>query len=113
MTMNKKQFQAFLDRDKACYHCGSTGDDLVPQHRKNRKMGGSSLLKSDPENIIVFCAEANGRLESDAAFAAVGVLYGWKLNSWENLSTEVYEAPTGLWWRLEGYSRVLLPPEPD
>lgn len=111
--MTPKQFRAFLDRDKACYHCGSTGDDLVPQHRKNRKMGGNRSLKGDPNNIIVFCAEANGRLESDANFARIGVEFGWKLNSWENLSNPVYEAHTGLWWYLDGVSRIALPPEPN
>jgi hypothetical protein len=111
--MTPKQFQAFLTRDKACYHCGSNGDDLVPQHRKNRKMGGSRSLKNDSNNIIVLCAEANGRLESDADFARIGLEFGWKLNSWDDLANPVYEAHTGLWWHLDGVSRVALPPEPN
>lgn len=111
--MNKKKFQAFLDRDKGCYHCGSTGLDLIPQHRKNRKMGGSAILRDNPSNIIVLCADANFRLESDANFARLGLENGWKLNSWDNLSIPVLEASTGLWWRLEGMSRIQLPPEPD
>jgi len=111
--MTPKQFRAYLDRDKNCYHCGTNGDDLVPQHRKNRKMGGSRSLKDDPNNIIVLCAEANGLLESDASFARIGIEFGWKLNSWDDLSNPVYEAHTGLWWHLTGMSRVALPPEPN
>lgn len=109
--MTPKQFKAFLERDRACYHCGSVGDDLIPQHRKNRKMGGSRSLKDDPNNIIVFCGEANTRLESDASFARIGLEMGWKLNSWDDLSNPVYEAHTGLWWHLDGNRRIQLPPE--
>lgn len=111
--MTPKQFRVFLDRDKACYHCGSIGDDLVPQHRKNRKMGGSRSLKDNPNNIIVFCGDANGRLESDPDFARTGLEFGWKLNSWDDLSYPVYESHTGLWWHLDGMSRYPLPPEPN
>lgn len=111
--MTPKQFKAFLERDRACYHCGSVGDDLIPQHRKNRKMGGSRSLKDDPNNIIVFCGDANNRLESDALFARIGLEMGWKLNSWDNLSNPVYEAHTGLWWHLDGNRRIQLPPEPN
>jgi hypothetical protein len=111
--MTPKQFAVFLSRDKACYHCGSVDETLVPQHRKNRKMGGSRKLRDDPNNVIVFCSEANNRLESDADFAQLGREWGWKLDSWESLTNPVYEAHTGFWWQLRGHQRIALPPEPN
>jgi hypothetical protein len=98
--MNKKKFQKFLDRDKGCFHCGSTGDDLVPQHRSNRGMGGRGA--DSPSNIIVLCAVANGLLESDSAFASVGRFNGWKLSKWGNSLTEpVFDAYRGVWAYLD------------
>ena len=111
--MTPKQFKVFLERDKACYHCGTTDTTLIPQHRKNRKMGGSRSLRDDPNNVIVFCSEANGRLESESEFARLGVEMGWKLNSWDALSNPVYESHTGIWWQLNGFTRNALPPEPN
>lgn len=111
--MTPKQFAKFVERDKGCYHCGLNPETWVPQHRKNRGMGGSKGLKDDPNNIIVFCAEANQRLESDASFAAQGLRYGWKLYNWEDLSKPVFDASTGIWWRLNGMSRIQIPKEPD
>jgi hypothetical protein len=88
--MNKKSFQKFLDRDKCCSHCGTTDDTLIPQHRKNRGMGGSKDLDR-PSNIIVLCSEANGLLESNSKFAELGRKFGWKLERWqEPESTPVY-----------------------
>jgi hypothetical protein len=76
--MNRKTFDKFLDRDKCCVHCGTDDDTLIPQHRANRGMGGSKALDR-PSNIIVLCSAANFMLESNAKFAEVGRLYGWKL----------------------------------
>jgi len=88
--MNKKSFQKFLDRDKCCSHCGTTDDTLIPQHRKNRGMGGSKDLDR-PSNIIVLCSEANGLLESNSKFAELGRKFGWKLERWQKPeSTPVY-----------------------
>lgn len=98
--MTPKEFAKYLVRDGACYHCGSTGDSLIPQHRANRGAGGSKL-RDKPANIIVFCSEANGLLESDAAFATRGRLYNWKLYSWQDPEIEpVYEAHTDTWFVL-------------
>ena len=74
--MNKKQFQRFLDRDKGCWHCGSTGEDLVPQHRSNRGMGGSHK-KDKPSNIVVLCSEFNERIEADRYSAKIARNMGW------------------------------------
>lgn len=110
--MTPKEFAKFVARDLACYHCGSTGTDLVPQHRANRGMGGSLKRGKDANNVIVLCSEANQRLESEAVFAQLGRTWGWKLNSWDSTTQPVYEAHSGLWWHLDGYKRFALPPEP-
>jgi hypothetical protein len=90
--MNKKQFQNYLDRDTACPHCGTTGPELVPQHRANRGMGGSKL-RDRPSNIIVFCSLANGLMESSYGFAARARSLGWKLLSHQDPLT----TPARLW----------------
>jgi hypothetical protein len=78
--MNKKEFQKYIDRDRACPHCGTTGPELIPQHRSNRGMGGSKA-RNRPSNIIAFCSFANGLAESSAGFAAHCRELGWKLYS--------------------------------
>ena len=90
--MNKKEFQKYLDRDVACPHCGTTGPELVPQHRANRGMGGSKE-RHKPSNIIVFCSLGNGLMESSPGFAALARGYGWKLFSHE----DSLESPVRLW----------------
>jgi hypothetical protein len=95
--MNKKEFQKYLDRDIACPCCGSTGPELIPQHRANRGMGGSKE-RNRPSNIIVFCSYSNGQMESSSGFAAVARMRGWKLYSHQEPS----ETPVRLWdgWHL-------------
>ena len=78
--MTKKEFQKYLDRDRACPHCGTTGPELIPQHRSNRGMGGSKS-RNRPSNIIAFCSGGNGLMESSASFATLAREYGWKLLS--------------------------------
>lgn len=102
--MNAKEFKSYLKRDNGrCYHCGKAGDDLIPQHRVGRGMGGSkSAARNSPSNIITFCSYANGLLESDASFARLGASRGWKLASWQLSDAEpVYDASTGSWWLLD------------
>ena len=95
--MNKKEFQKYLDRDKACPCCGSTGEELIPQHRANRGMGGSKE-RNRPSNIIVFCSFSNGQMESSYGFAALARIRGWKLYSHQDPE----ETPVRLWdgWHL-------------
>jgi hypothetical protein len=90
--MNKKEFQKYLDRDTACPHCGTTGPELVPQHRANRGMGGSKV-RDRPSNIIVICSFANGLMESSPHFAALAKSKGWKLLAHE----DPLETPACLW----------------
>lgn len=78
-----------FERDKsACWHCGET-EGLTLQHRQNRQMGGSKL-RDRVDNLIVFCAVGNARMESDAEFAVVARKNGWKLSSWMDYSTPVW-----------------------
>jgi hypothetical protein len=109
--MTPKEFAKYLKRDGACYHCGTTDDTLIPQHRANRGAGGSKI-RDKPANIIVFCSAANGLLESDAILATQGRAYFWKLYTWQDPELEpVYEAHSGLWWLLgNDYNRKLYEP---
>lgn len=93
--MTPKQFSKYLRRDGgACIHCGSVAT-AVPQHRAGRGMGGSKSLDK-PSNVIVLCADLNGRMESDAATAAYAKKYGWKLERWQDPEIEP------VWYPLEG-----------
>lgn len=110
-AMNKKQFEKFLIRDfYRCWHCGASDETLVNQHRKARGMGGSkSAIANSPSNLIVFCSEANGRLESDATFAKVARSKGWALNSWQTPENEpVWDVVSQCWYRLDDlFGRVV------
>lgn len=76
--MQAREFRKYLARDgEKCLHCGTT-EGLVPQHRRNRGMGGSKA-RSVPSNIIVLCSAYNGEIEADAAAASRAVAYGWKV----------------------------------
>jgi hypothetical protein len=99
--MNPKAFSKFLNRDKACVHCGATDDTLVPQHRINRGMGGSKLLNK-PSNIVVLCSAFNGLIESNADAAALAVEHGIKLYSWQvPETTPVWYAFESAWFMLD------------
>ena len=101
--MNKKEFDKYLNRDKGCPHCGSTGENLIPQHRSNRGMGGGKS-KDRPSNIIVMCSLANGLMESSASFATLARAYGWKLSAGEKPEeTPVYLI--GGWFTLDNNFR--------
>lgn len=106
-----KEFLKYLQRDQRCYHCGSDGDDLVPQHRLNRGAGGKNAKAAQPSNIIVLCAFANGLAESDAGFARICRDRGWKLHSWQNpATTPVFDVLDDAWYALDNkFGRILLP----
>lgn len=110
--MNAREFDKYLQRDKHCPCCGSSGPDLIPNHRANRGMGGSKE-RDVPSNIHVLCSRTNGRIESDASEAARARAYGWKLYSWEEPDQmPYYDTVTGEWWLLDDeYSRRPATPE--
>jgi hypothetical protein len=97
--MNKKEFQKYRDRDKSCPHCGTTGDELVPQHRLNRGMGGSKE-RNRPSNIIAFCSLGNGLMESSSGFASLARSYGWKLYAHQDPSKTPVKLTDG-WYLLD------------
>jgi hypothetical protein len=112
-SMTKKEFDKYLQRDRGCWHCGSTGDDLIPHHRLNRGMGSKNSKASEPSNIIVLCSLANGLLESNAKFAELGRKFGWKLRQHET-PTEVPIFGHGGWWLLnDDFTKDLLETEAE
>jgi len=94
--MNLKEFSRYLERDIRCVHCGTEGDVLIPQHRKNRGFGGSKE-RNRPSNVLVMCSAFNGLIEADAEAAALARKYGWKLESWEDPEDVPFFAE-GKWW---------------
>jgi hypothetical protein len=107
MSLTSKQFQKYLDRDKRCYHCGTSDGTLIPQHRINRGMGGSKKLDT-PSNIIVFCSMANFLIESSAEEADRAKRYGWKLERWQDTtSAPVFDLASGVWFVIDNsYNRT-------
>jgi hypothetical protein len=110
--MRPKEFLRLLERDKHCLHCGSTGDDLIPQHRANRGFGGArpDSPYNRPSNLIVLCSEANFLMEFNAEFAARARMFGWKLSRWADPSvTPVWDGPKQVYVILgDDYSRIEL-----
>lgn len=108
--MRPKEFLRLLERDRRCVHCGSDGDDLIPHHRANRGIGGvgPDSPYNRPSNLLLLCAEANGRLESDAEFAERGRFFGWKLSKFvAPVEYPAYDAYSGVWFYLtDDWSRV-------
>jgi len=100
--MNSKQFQNYLIRDRQrCVHCGISSDTLIPQHRKNRGMGGSKA-RDVPSNIVVMCSKFNYLIEVDAIWATLAKERGWKLESWQDpLDTPLYDANDGIYYILD------------
>ena len=108
--MTPSQFQKVLDRDGGrCVHCGTTSEGLVPQHRKNRGMGGFPPSEL-PANIVVLCASFNAAIESDADAAAFARERGWKLRPWDIATlAPVYDAAAERWYLLtDDFRRIEL-----
>jgi len=85
-------------RDESCWHCGSEVD-LVPHHRINRGMGGSKLLDT-ADNLMMVCANYNQLMEGDWRVARNARAWGHKLAVWEDTSRPVFHVGEG-WWILE------------
>lgn len=99
--MTPKEFAKFLARDGHCWHCGATGDTLIPQHRINRGMGGSKR-RNQPSNIIVLCSAFNLAIESLESSQKLAKYWGIKLNSWDSTTeTAVYDASLQKWFVLD------------
>lgn len=103
--MTPAQFQRYLDRDgERCMHCGTT-EGLVPQHRLGGMGGRRSQL---PSNIVTFCGQFNGLIESDPKLAAVARYHGWKLRPGDDpLLVPIYDRAAHAWFYLDdGYHRT-------
>ena len=99
MALPMKLRKQILERDQHCWHCGIDDQTLVPHHRIGRGMGGSKLLDT-PDNLMLVCSRYNGDMESDADVAAKARGWGHKLPPWEQLSYPVYDVTGGSWWVL-------------
>ncbi len=111
--MNRKEFDRYLRRDFGrCYHCGINDDTLVPQHRQGRGMGGSKA-RHTPSNIITFCSDHNGKIESNAIALLRAKRLGWRLESWQDpRNTPVFCMTTGEWYLLtDDYTRQVYNPD--
>lgn len=105
----KAMWRRVLDRDGGhCVHCGGT-ERLVPQHRKNRGMGGSKQLET-PSNVIVVCSAVNGHMEANAYWAERARYYGWKLRPGQDPATTPYYDCASAEWYLpdEDCNRVVV-----
>jgi hypothetical protein len=104
--MKPNEFKKYEARDTHCPHCGIGVPYLVPHHRKNRGMGGSRVLDT-PSNILLVCALLNGAMEQQSEVAEDAKRYGWKLESWQDPAVvPVYDAITGFLYRLkDDYSK--------
>jgi len=99
MAIPKKVLKLVQARDDHCWHCGRE-DDLVPHHRINRGMGGSKLLDT-PDNLMMICAQWNGSIEADAKDAIAARGWGHKLAVWESTEKPVFDY-TGFRWYVLG-----------
>jgi hypothetical protein len=104
MAIPKKVLTLLRARDPHCYHCGAE-EDLVPHHRINRGMGGSKLLDT-PDNLMMVCAVYNGLMESDILTARNARGWGHKLAVWEDTGRPVFDVVGGWWILLPDGSRV-------
>lgn len=107
MALNKKLLQQVRDRDDHCWHCGSEVD-LVPHHRINRGMGGSKLLDT-ADNLIMVCAIYNGAMESYPDTARRARQYNHKLPVWADLQAPVYDVLTGWWYLFRDGTKMRVP----
>ena len=104
MAIPKKVLKLVQTRDPHCYHCGAT-EDLVPHHRINRGMGGSKLLDT-PDNLMMVCAFYNGDMESVSASAQQARAWGHKLAVWERTERPVFDVAGGWWFLLPDGNRI-------
>lgn len=109
--MTEKEFKKYLARDGHCYHCGTTDETLIPQHRRNRGMGGS-VSRSRPSNLIVLCSLFNGAIEAVTEASVTAQRYGWKLRQGqEPTDTPVFDSWSGTWYLLDdNFGKMEIPP---
>lgn len=104
MAVPKKVLKLVQARDSHCYHCG-VEEDLVHHHRINRGMGGSKLLDT-PDNLMMVCSLYNGQMESNWQVAASARGWNHKLPVWESLELPVFDRMGGWWYLLPDGTKV-------
>lgn len=97
--MKAADVQKLRKRDDHCWHCGTT-EALVPHHRANRGMGGSRLLDT-LQNVILVCAEYNGLMESDPETANRSRDLGHKLSKFLAPSEPCFDNVWRKWYYLD------------
>jgi hypothetical protein len=97
--VKNSDLQKLRARDAWCWHC-ATESDLVPHHRANRGIGGSKVLDS-LQNVILVCAEYNGAMESDANVAAQARDLGHKLSKFMSPTAPVFDEFSRKWYVLD------------
>jgi hypothetical protein len=81
MNTPKALLRQLEQRDgHACAMCGVDDETLVPHHRANRGIGGRRSLDR-LSNLVWLCSLDNGRIESDAGWAAEARALGIKISS--------------------------------
>jgi hypothetical protein len=97
--MKNSDLKKLRDRDSWCWHCG-TESTLVPHHRANRGAGGSKVLDT-LQNVILVCAEFNQAMESDANVANWARDLGLKLSRYASPSAAVFDNYLKKWFYLD------------
>ena len=87
------------ERDLWCWHCGDS-DNLVPHHIQNRGMGGSKVL-DNLQNVILVCAEYNGRMESDSLIAGYARDNGHKSSKFSAPGHPILDTTRSTWYTLD------------
>jgi len=96
--LNKKLITALQKRDDHCWECGTT-EDLTWHHRRNRGAGGSKLLDT-LDNLMMVCARYNGEMESVSSVAQSARELGHKLSKFDKSNPPAFDKTTGIWFTL-------------
>ena len=112
MAITKAIREKVLRRDNnQCWHCHEI-EAISIQHRQNRGMGGRGKSLDRLDNLIVLCSSMNLLVESDAVVSQQAKEFGWKLSSWDDFASPVFNANTKTWHRLhaDGTLEIVDPP---
>ena len=72
----------------------------MPHHVQNRGMGGSKIA-DNLQNVILVCADYNGRMESDANVAAEARDFGHKASKFSAPGHPILDYTRKVWFTLD------------